>query len=287
MPSIHLEQRESNKMEITTDLSDRIDALRYESPTEAHKLALDSLAVGSIPPELAPGIHGALGSVLRMLNDFTGAERAIHWGLHLVKDDPFVEGRLYQRLASVRGNLFDFPSAIQYIKRAATCFELSESEHWKTSTIFAHGRLLCESGRWDEGLDLFHEAHDRFDPQTPEAWRGAVMGLTALAYDGIGKPEEGLAWLNRSREYKLSPWLEIRRTWTEARLRTSVQDFKEAQRLFHKIINFFEGVNNIEHRLAQIELAKCHLADGETDVSQALLHDLQQKLPLLIQREDR
>ena len=149
-------------MEITPELSDRIDTLRYESPIEAHQLALDSLSVGAIPPELAPGIHGALGSVLRMLNDFTGAERAIQWGLHLVKNDPFIEGRLYQRLASVRGNLFDFASALEFTKRAATCFELAESEHWKISTIFTQGRLLCESGRWVEGLDLFHEVHDRF-----------------------------------------------------------------------------------------------------------------------------
>lgn len=268
-------------MEITPAVIDRIDSLRYESPSAAHQLALDALSASQIPPEIAPGIFGALGSVLRMQDDFIGAERSIQWGLHLVKDDLFTEGRLYQRLSSVRGNRFDFANATQFSKKAAACFELTGADHWKTTTIFDQGRLLCESDRWEEGLDLLQEAHERFGPEAAEPWIGSTLGQTALAYDGVGRPEEGLVWLKRAKGYELSPWLAIRQTWTEARLRTSVEDFAQARELFRQIIDFFDGVNHIELALAQVELAQCELLSGNAEESRAMLHDLRRSIPFL------
>lgn len=270
-------------MEITPDVIDRIDTLRYESPTEAYAFALDLFSSGPMPTELAPGIHGAFGSVLRMLNDLSGAERAIQWGLHLTLDDSFTEGRLYQRLSYVRGDRSDFSNAAQFSKQAVACFELSGSEDWKTIAVFDQGRLLCQDDRWAEGLDLLQKAHHNFSPDAPEEFKTSVLVQTALAYDGLGKPEEGLSWLRRSKEHQLSPWLEIRRTWTEARLRSSVEDFTIAQALYRQIIDFFKGVNNTELALAQLDLAKCHLLNGEREEGKVLLHDLQRSIPRLAQ----
>lgn len=90
-----------------------------------------------------------------------------------------------------------------------------------------------------------------------------------------------MRWLERSREYTLSPWLAIRQTWVEARLRTSLEDFTAAQELLTQVIDFFDGVNNIETMLAQVDLAQCHLAAGQVTDGQALMHHLRQALPTL------
>jgi tetratricopeptide (TPR) repeat protein len=268
-------------MEVTPECIGRIDTLRYESPTEAHQLVLDVLNTGKIPPEITPGLFGVYSSVLRMLNDHTGAERAAQWGLQRVHEDPFTEGRLYQRLTAIREERLDFPAAIQFSKNSAACFQLAEAPSWATLALFDQGRILTECDRWSEGLDLLQEAHARFDEDAPQEWRASVLSQTALALDGVDKPEEGLKWLKRSKEYILSPWLAIRQTWTEARLRTSLEDFTEAQELYAQVVEFFDGVNDIETTLAQVNLVQCYLLAGQVDDGQALMHDICRAIPAL------
>jgi len=268
-------------MELESGIVDRLDTLRYESPKEALTLAESVLTSKRIPPEIAPGFFGAYGSTLRMLGDLEGAKRAIEWGLHLAKGDTFMNGRLHLRLAYVQADRLDHPKAIDLAKRATAEFHLAGAEDWAAISLCDRGRWTQGMGRADQAIEIFEASLDQLGADTPELWRIANYVGIAVSQESMGRPEEGIEWLEKLEGASLSPWHERRVAWAEARLLTSLGEFLRAQELFEDIIVFFEGKNEVDVFMARLELAETFLKAGSAREGRALVRDVAQKIPRL------
>ncbi len=256
---------------------EHLDALRYDDPEEAAKLA-ETVAVDLIPSlGCAPAVRldlqcltiGVFGSCRRLQASYGAASRALRIGLELTRRHhrTLATADLLERSAALLSDHTQHRRALICLREAQQIYSDHKQPALAGRTLVSRGNMLLHLGDRSEALTAFESSLDALgdDPAQERGRLAATVGI-AMTYRDLKRPERAREWLDKAIALAgaVGEIDAARVIWLKGSMALEAGDFEEAQELLHRARESL-GSNPLQAALVALDEASTWVALDRSD----------------------
>ncbi len=256
---------------------ERLDALRYERPKDAAKVAAGvvTILLPLVPGEreriiaLACKAMGVFASGHRQTLGFETAAAALVAGLRLAGRHglELERAELLQRGAFVLADHKQFDRALKLLHEAQIIYSDNDCLAGEAKTIGDRAIMYGHKGNHTKALQLFQKALKRL-PEEPslERWRISAMDGITISYRELGDLDAAEKWLQETMEAQgdMEDVIWGKTVWQAAAIAYEKGAHSRAEQLLAKVRDLFEEKGNtVQAGLAALDHASVLLAQGK------------------------
>ncbi len=261
---------------------EHLDALRYEDPQEAAKLA-ETAAADLIPHLRAPRAEqltllclaiGVFASAHRYIGKVPVATRAVRVALELARRYglDLATADLLERGAYVLGSHGQYKRALVLLREAQEIYSDRGLPACCGRILVGRGIMLGQSGRHDFAAAVFKQALAALPEQEALArWRSAAYHGIAISYRQLGELQSAVDWLEQAIASSGSMGVinRAKLVWLQGSIHFDSRSYRQAQQAFCRTRQMLGDKDPFESALVCLDEARALLAQGDVaDVQQ-------------------